>query len=160
MRLFVAIPLDPALRPAAQRVRDEIVRLCPEAATGVKWVEPHNLHFTLKFLGEVPDAKVPEVAASLGRLRECEAFEIRIEGVGAFPTSSSPRVVWVGVFEGADRLTALAARAEEILAEVGFAREARPFSAHLTLGRARERRRLPCLKVALEAQRHTKIGVQ
>jgi 2'-5' RNA ligase len=160
MRLFVAVLLDPALRPAAERVRDDILRLCPGAVRGIKWVEPRNLHFTLKFLGEVPEAKFAHVAAALERLRDSEAFDIHLEGVGAFPNLRSARVVWVGISEGADRLAALAARVEDALADAGFPREARAFSPHLTLGRVRDSERVPALKTALEALRCANFGVQ
>lgn len=160
MRLFVAVPLDAALRRAAERVRGEILRLCPEAARGIKWVEPHNLHFTLKFLGEVPEANLGHVGAALERLRDSGACDIYIEGIGAFPNPRTARVIWAGVSDGADRLTALAARAEDALAEAGFPREARAFSPHLTLGRVRDQGRLPTLKTALEAVGSANFGVQ
>jgi 2'-5' RNA ligase len=160
MRLFVAVPLNPALRPAAERVRGEILHLCPEAARRIKWVEPHNLHFTLKFLGEVSEAKLEQVRAALEHLRDSEAFDVRIEGIGAFPNARNAQVLWVGASEGADHLTALARQAEDVLAEAGFPREARPFSPHLTLGRVRDPGRLPGLKMALEAVGSANFGVQ
>ena len=135
MRLFVGVPLDASLRSAAERIREEIVRVCPEAARRVKWVEPHNLHFTLKFLGEIPEADLENVVRAVESSRGSGAFEIDIEGVGAFPGAGSARVLWAGVSGGADRLVALATLAEDALSAVGFPRDTRPFSPHLTLGR-------------------------
>ena len=137
LRCFVAVELDD---PARRDVGGVIERL---RATGadVKWVAPGNLHLTLKFLGAVPAGDVPKVVealhSALGDGGPPAPFAFRLSGVGAFPSAASPRVVWVGVTQGQEPLVALAARVEAALEPLGFPRESRPFSPHLTVGRCR-----------------------
>ncbi len=148
IRCFVAIRLDPALRPAAARIQAELGR----TRVAVKWVEPENLHLTLKFLGEVPARQTDRIVAVLEQACRGQApFELELAGLGAFPGARAPRVVWIGVRDGLAALAALAGRVEDALVALGFEREARPFSAHLTLGRIREPERARPLGRALEA---------
>jgi len=115
-----------------------------------KWVSPDRMHLTLKFLGNVAPQRVVAVSTAVGEaVGRFAPFRIRLAGVGAFPSLSSPRVVWVGVGEGSSDLRHLAAAVDDALAGVGFERERRPFSAHLTLGRRRSARNLAELKEAL-----------
>jgi 2'-5' RNA ligase len=108
----------------------------------VKWVDPENIHFTLKFIGEISGEQLSEVT---GILTECckgvKPFAITLKGVGAFPSASRPQVVWVGAqptdAESGESLTKLVASLEEWLETIGIPREGRPFSPHLTLGRTR-----------------------
>ncbi len=121
----------------------------------MKWVAPANLHLTLKFLGDIPAGDLPAVGAALrGALAGSGGpFVLGLEGVGAFPSASSPRVVWVGVTQGREALTGLAARVQEALGPLGFPPEARGFSPHLTLGRCRSSRNAAGLVAVLAALR-------
>ncbi len=107
------------------------------AARRLRWVVGENLHLTLRFLGATDAARVPDVAAAAaaaaGRLAP---FEARLAGAGGFPAGERPRVVWLGISDGAAGLAALAASLEDELAARGWERDGRPFRAHLTLARA------------------------
>lgn len=113
---------------------------------GVKWVEPENFHLTLKFLGEVPEDRVPAVREALAAVaREHPPAELELQGVGCFPNARRPRVLWVGVHEGREPLVRLARHLDRELAGLGFASEARPGVparsvgvGHVTLGRIRK----------------------
>jgi RNA 2',3'-cyclic 3'-phosphodiesterase len=95
-------------------------------------------HITLRFLGEVAPSRVPALADAMERVgREVAPFDLRLEGIGAFPTAEAPRVVWVGVAEGRAELTALAARTRAALEGEGSAPPEREFVPHLTLLRVR-----------------------
>jgi 2'-5' RNA ligase len=121
-------------------------------AGGVGWVATDNLHVTVKFLGQVPLSRLGEIADAVARaVSGAQGFDLAIQGLGAFPTASRPRVVWAGLGDGAEPLRALAARVEDALAALGFEREARAFSPHVTLGRVREPRRDPRLEAAILA---------
>lgn len=131
------------------------VYVCQQAlqATGadMKWVDPRQYHLTLKFLGEVQEAMIPRVEAALSRAAPGHGpFELECSGVGAFPRVQLPSVVWAGCKSGAVTLSNLAARVDAEMATVGFAPETRPFSPHLTLGRARERGSAPALTAAIQ----------
>ena len=114
-----------------------------EALQGVdlplRWVPIENVHLTFKFLGDVSWAVIPAIEQALAPLCAAEPpLVFDLAGVGAFPNAARPRVLWVGVREPeAPRLGSLFARIEETFAELGFAREERPFKPHLTLARAR-----------------------
>jgi RNA 2',3'-cyclic 3'-phosphodiesterase len=110
-------------------------------ALRVSWVAPANQHVTLKFYGQVHDAQVEAAMTALRRAAEREpAFRLVTRGVGAFPDTLRPRVIWAGLAEGVDRLQALRDRLEETSLALGFAREEKPFHAHVTLGRVRDGR--------------------
>ena len=138
------------LLPEAIRARlaIEIGRL-RGVAGDVAWVAEANLHVTLKFLGQIDDARVEPIAEAIRAVAaRTPPFDLEVRGLGAFPTPGRPRVVWVGL-EPAAPLAALAAEVDRMLGALGVARETRPFAAHVTLGRVRENRRNPALAGAL-----------
>lgn len=98
------------------------------------------------------NARVPELGAVLGgAVAGVPRFELRLVGLGAFPSPTRARVIWAGAGEGGERLGVIARRVEKGLAGVGFPPEERPFAAHVTLGRIREPRRDPDLAAGLAA---------
>lgn len=133
MRLFVALNLPHELR------REIYDAAAPLRALGlpVRWVDPAQIHLTLKFLGEVPEPEVAAVGACIASVaRRHEPFALRIGGLGGFPSLERPRVLWLGV-QAPPVLGALQAALEKELEALGFAPEDRPFRPHLTLGRVR-----------------------
>ncbi|MFZ5585625.1 MAG: RNA 2',3'-cyclic phosphodiesterase [Thermodesulfobacteriota bacterium] len=140
MRLFVALELPEPAKAAAAGVMAELKR----AGADLKWVDPANLHLTLKFLGETPPERLDEITVALQRaLTGAPPLELGLAGAGAFPGLGRPQVVWLGVNGQADRLAALAAAIQTALAGLGFPPEGRAFQAHLTLARARRGRGKP-----------------
>ena len=135
MRLFIAI--NPT---ADERARlAEASRELRESPYPVRWVTPDSVHLTLKFLGEVPEARVPELSSSVGEaVRGTAAFQMAVSGFGAFPSLRRPQVVWAGVKPNST-LGMLQEAVEEAMALLGFERETRAFHPHLTLGRAQRR---------------------
>ncbi len=134
VRAFVAANLNPDLQAALAMVQDRL----RATRADVGWVRPENLHLTLKFLGQVEEERIGAIrdaiaaaAAGSGPVR------LVFQGLGAFPNPRAARVVWIGLSHGAEVLAALQAGIEAALESLGFGREARPFTAHLTLGRVR-----------------------
>ena len=116
----------------------------------MSWVATGNLHLTVKFLGAVAEDRIEAVAGALtGAMAGAGAFDAQVEGLGAFPSATRPRVVWAGVTAKAGTMDDLAGRVDDALAARGFAREARPFFPHVTLGRVRLPGRIPGLTEAL-----------
>jgi 2'-5' RNA ligase len=102
---------------------------------GISWVKPESIHLTLKFLGEIDDAKAGEISAGLKKASEgIGPFTLELEGVGCFPNTRNPRVLWAGIKESAPLLK-LQKSVEERLSAIGFEAEDRPFTPHLTLCR-------------------------
>jgi 2'-5' RNA ligase len=135
MRLFLAIP---AAGEAQANLATAIVRW-RRAMPEVKWEAPEALHLTLQFIGEWAAARVPELAAAFGALA-WEPVRLRAAGTGAFPEIGEPRLLWAGVSappELGRAVDAIGARLERL----GIAREARPFTPHITVGRLPRRER-------------------
>ena len=134
IRTFIAVEMDPAIRRAAKGLIEKF----RAAGADVGWVAPEKMHLTLKFLGDVRETDVPLVCEAVGEaVAGAAPFELDVRGAGAFPNLSRPRVIWLGSGEGEQAMAGLADRIEAVLESLGFAREARRFHAHLTLGRVR-----------------------
>lgn len=159
-RAFIALPLDEATRGA---VGAEIERLRPLGRT-VAWVPAENLHLTLKFLGEQGDESLRGATLALEELAARRGpFSIRLHGVGAFPGMDRPRILWVGVAEGALEVRSLQSAVETALEGRGFERESHPWHAHLTIGRVFDPRRWrsdasPALREAMARAATTSFG--
>lgn len=140
MRLFVGIEIDEVVRRRAAAI-GESARALLEPTLAIRWVPAENLHVTLWFLGEVAEPRAPAVLAAIDRPFGIPPFDLHIAGFGAFPPAGIPRVLWLGVREGADSLAFVHAELAPRLHPLGFQSERRPFSAHLTLGRVKAPRR-------------------
>ena len=134
MRAFLGIALPKSVQESLAALQGELAT----SRADVKWVEPANLHLTLRFLDEISDAQCHAIEALLARIATHEEpFSLRLEGVGAFPSVDAPRVIWVGLAEGREVVARMAAAIEQEGAAIPLRREERPFSSHLTLGRVR-----------------------
>jgi 2'-5' RNA ligase len=111
-------------------------RLLKSTGADIKTVEPENIHFTLKFLGEIPDNKVPEVKEKINEI-SFNQITLKIEDVGVFPNLGRPRVIWAGVKGETNHLRQVFTELEETLEKIGFKKERRRFNPHLTIGRVR-----------------------
>ncbi len=132
MRLFIAVNIPKKEKDRIQRASRPI----READLPVRWVEPDNIHLTLKFLGEVRPEQVTDVEGAVERVaKSTRPFEMEVGGFGAFPTIRRPTVLWVGI-EPSPALRCLKQDLEWALTDHGFDRETRAFHPHLTLGRA------------------------
>jgi 2'-5' RNA ligase len=136
-RAFVALLLDEAIRAS---VGAEIERLRP-LSRAVAWVPAANLHLTLRFLGEQSDEQLGEVEAALVEAAAVTApFALTLHGIGAFPGLERPRILWVGIADGALPAHAVQARVEAALERRGIPRERQAWHPHLTIGRVFDER--------------------
>ena len=159
MRAFIALRLSPDVQSSLASLQQTL----HASGANVKWVEPRNLHVTMKFLGEITEDQQRAVEALLRRVASEEgSFLLGLEGVGAFPSVRAPRVIWAGISEGKDAVLRLAAAIEregagllpkeDLPAPRQQAGQAgRPFAAHVTLGRVRSPRHRQELTRALQA---------
>jgi 2'-5' RNA ligase len=135
-RVFIAIDLSPDVRRWLENARSILKSGTPAGA--VRWVDPDGIHITLKFLGEIPFGRIDAVRGAMDRSMEgVKPFSLTVEGVGCFPNTTRPRVVWAGV-RSEPLLLDLQQRLEDNLSAAGFDRERRAFSPHLTLGRVKD----------------------
>jgi 2'-5' RNA ligase len=136
VRAFVAVFPPPEIREALLGAAREL-----PVAGPVRWVRPENVHLTLKFLGDVSkEDLLDRVAEALEAVSgRHEPFEAEPSAFGAFPSEGRARILWAGIGGGSDRLRALAEDVEDSIEPLGFEREDRAYTPHLTLGRARAR---------------------
>ncbi len=132
MRTFIAIELP-------QEIKDKLSKLqalLKKTGADVKWVEPKNIHLTLKFLGEIDEAKSTEITGIIEETaKDSKKFQVDLSSLGAFPKIEFPRVIWVAINKGDKEIKILAEKLEEKIEKLGIPREERTFSSHITIGR-------------------------
>jgi len=141
VRLFVALDVPDETR----RALGEAIRRFESVCNGARWMQAENIHVTLKFIGEVEEAKLPAIKDSLANVKSDGPIEIAFRNFGFFPNERRPRVFWLGI-EAGPCLAALAAGVSSALEPVGFPREERTFRPHLTLARFKTEKGLPKLR--------------
>jgi len=130
IRAFVAVRIEPDMVQKIFEVQAQLKR----KLSGIRWVRAENLHFTLKFLGEFQEEKIAPILKALEQsLSATPAFPMNGRGIGVFPDIKRARVLWIGLW--AEGLESLAKEVEKVLEAMGFAREKRAFTPHLTIGR-------------------------
>jgi len=136
IRTFIAIELTAPILERLGDLQSRMQRDLPPKF--LRWVRPEGIHLTLTFLGDIPLEQVDPIAEALGEACAGHApFAVSIAGMGCFPNTRRPRVVWIGVEEPSGALARLQREIGEALKPLGFRPEARGFSPHLTLGRVK-----------------------
>jgi 2'-5' RNA ligase len=130
VRLFVALETPPAVRENLTALIKELRAHAPQP----RWVRPENLHITLKFIGEVPPAKLDAIRQALSTVRSDQPLVVQFRGLGFFPDEKYPRIFWVNM-EAPPSLKFLAIDIDHALEKLGIPGEQRPFVPHLTLAR-------------------------
>jgi 2'-5' RNA ligase len=138
IRAFIAIPLPENLATEFASLQSHLIA----SDAQVKWDTPDKFHITLKFLGDTESSQIDSIASELQKsICTLPGFDISYATVGAFPTISRPRVIWVGTEEN-EHIPRLLGIVEGVCSSFGFAKEDRPFHAHITLGRVKGTRNL------------------
>jgi 2'-5' RNA ligase len=136
-RIFCAFELPESLRLRLAKHATTVREAVPEAAAS--WSRPENIHLTVKFFGNVDQAKVPLISAALARaVKEFGPIEIQVGKTGVFPRASRPQVLWIGIEDPSGGLSRLHARVEDECGREGFPKEERAFQPHLTIARIRK----------------------
>lgn len=136
IRSFIAIELPAEVSATLEEIQK---MLKSPQHNFVKWVPPANIHITLKFLGNISSEKIAGITNAMEQTSQTiSPFQLELGEIGAFPNLKQPRVLWIGVKGETDKLQAMQANLEENLARLGFTRESRSFTPHLTLARLRE----------------------
>jgi 2'-5' RNA ligase len=135
LRVFLALFLPAEVKRAVAAAVEGL----RSPGDGVSWVREENLHYTLRFLGELGEDGARRAGEAMAEAAARHArFELEVAGFGCFPPKGAPRVLWVGARRGAEALEALARDLEGSLRARGFDRADHPFRAHLTVGRVRD----------------------
>lgn len=134
VRTFIAVELPEHLKRQVDKL---IVSLKP-LAEGVRWVKAANLHFTLRFLGNIERDSVPSLAEQIRKdLGDITPFSICLRSLGCFPNMRRPRVIWLGTSGDEENFKVLANEVESACRRCGYDKADKPFSPHLTIGRVK-----------------------
>lgn len=134
LRLFIALELTPEVKRGLARLQDDLRRQLPPKV--VRWTDPEGIHLTLKFLGDTPADKVQAVSQAMAQAAAGFApFSFAVADFGCFPNAARANVLWVGVPQMPKALAGLQRAVDLRMHALGYPKETRPFSPHLTLGR-------------------------
>lgn len=146
MRAFIAVELPETMRKTLAALQAHLA----QAKADVKWVEQGHLHVTMRFLGEITEEQRQAIEQLLSKIAASRPpIRAHLSQLGAFPSSGSPRVMWVGIGEGQEALGRIAGELESGLAALHLPTEDRAFVAHVTLGRTRSPKNLSQLATLL-----------
>jgi len=153
MRAFLAAYIDEELKDRITDVQEQL----KEADAPVKFVEPHNLHFTFKFFGEIDEDKTEEIVSTVeNKVQNYGPFELFIKGVGVFPNPRYIRVLWLGV-EDLKLFSELQMDLDGDFVELGFKKE-RSYVPHLTMGRVKGAANKDILISKIDELKEVEIG--
>ena len=138
MRLFVAIDLPDRARTAIAQAQRRLRAALGDAAP--RWIKPEHLHLTLLFIGERDEDAAAAIVKTMGEPVPLDPFTFALGGIGVFPPHGAPRILWLGLVDGAREVSDLQRLVAGRLAGVGVPPEDRAFHPHLTIGRWREAR--------------------
>ncbi|MFO7622886.1 MAG: RNA 2',3'-cyclic phosphodiesterase [Anaerolineales bacterium] len=156
IRAFIAIDLSPEIRRMLEQVTMQLRERMVDVP--IRWAPAQNIHLTLMFLGDVSVKNLEMLKKVLqNEVSSHHSFEFSVGGVGAFPNNRHARVVWVGVEAPAELLN-VQRGIETAVSRLGYAREERPFSAHLTLGRVSRNATSKDIHLISDVLESTKVG--
>ncbi len=139
MRTFIAVEMPNDVKKVIGNYIDSI----QGSFKGVKWILPQNLHLTIKFLGDVKESDLKNLSDCVAKVSsDFNPFIMGLSDIGFFPSRNNLRVIWIGADGGADNLLDLFHELEHCLEKLGFDREARTFSPHLTVGRVKRHKKI------------------
>ncbi len=156
LRAFIALEIPAGIQNAIAQSTASLRVALPKPL--VRWAASQNVHLTLKFLGDISSTNLEHLAEKLKmETVSHEMFSMSVGGLGAFPTARRARVIWVGL-EAPTALEALQRGVEAAAAQMGYAPEERPFSAHLTIGRVGQNVAASEMQLIRSALEVTKVG--
>lgn len=155
IRAFWAIDTSDFIKNKINEIEEKLKK----SKADVKWVNPSSVHLTLKFLGNIEINQIDYMEKTLkDGLKDFPPFQFYVKGTGGFPHLKNPKVVWVGITKGDNELKAMNKIIEDRLYEIGFPREEKKFSPHLTIGRIRSFRNIKTLIQILEDLKEEEVG--
>lgn len=144
IRAFISIDVD-----TSESIK-EFCNALKRCDAALKVVDPENIHITLKFLGNIEEKLVPKIKDIMKESVEgINPYIATLRGVGAFPSTSKIRVIWIGL-SNSEMLVNIADRLEEKLERLGFERETRPFSPHITVARTKKSVKMNAVRELME----------
>jgi len=148
IRTFIALELSDGAKQELVRLEETF----KQADADVKWVAPESIHLTLKFLGSIPEEKVPDITACLKKIiSDKTSFDVVLGVVGVFPGWDRAKVLWAGISDGAEHVKDIADEVSAAMESEGFEKETRDFRPHVTIGRIKSAKNRDKLKKIVES---------
>jgi 2'-5' RNA ligase len=155
IRSFIAFDIE---SPYILERITQMQKKLAETGADLKFVEPKNIHITLRFLGNITPNMVDRIFEGMQKVQFIP-FNVKIQGVGAFPDMRYPRVVWAGIREGANQLRGIFSQLEPYIRNLGFAPDPKGFSPHLTIARVKSGRNKAVLAKFLAENVNYEFGI-
>ncbi|MFA6130049.1 MAG: RNA 2',3'-cyclic phosphodiesterase [Candidatus Omnitrophota bacterium] len=146
MRAFIAIELSAGVKDSISRIQEKL----KTEPLKINWVKPQNLHLTLKFLGDISPEQLSRIKQIISGITKTPGFRIKLNTLGVFPDMAAARIIWIGDNQPTLELKQLAEQLEIKLEISGIARQPKPFSAHITIGRIKSRLLLSDLQKVID----------
>ena len=153
--MFIAVEIEEGIRKKLVDAQHRLMKV----GANIKWVEPENIHLTVKFLGNVDPQLTVKICEVIERATKGFApFAVEVVGLGAFPPKGAPRVVWAGVTDETSRLLKIHDALNSGLVPLGIPYEKRNFHAHITLGRVRSPKKADLIREELRLLSEERFG--
>ena len=130
-RVFIGIPIGSKIKSILPIIKSS-VNCHPN---NIKWIPPENIHLTLSFLGNISNKDLPHLIQSVEKKITCNDFQLTISGTGIFPSSKSPKVLWLGISKGIDELSSLQSQVEKSIRKFIENHQEIIFTPHITIAR-------------------------
>lgn len=153
IRSFLAIDLDDDFKPKINKIMKEFKKI----DANIKYVDLNNLHFTLKFFGDIDTEGIDLISKKIEKvINDFKPFDIKIKSCGAFPNNNHVKVIWVGV-ESDELLRQLHDKLDKEFTSIGFDKD-KKFSTHLTISRMKSAKNKNQVKDVIEKFENVEIG--
>ena len=136
-RIFIGIPISSKIKSILSSIKTSI----HSSRDIIKWIPPENIHLTLSFLGNISEREISNVIQSIENGITFKFFKIKVEGLGVFPSTNFPKILWVGISNGVDELTLLHQFIEKSVREYKSFNKKEKFMPHITIARIRRSQR-------------------
>lgn len=148
IRVFVAIEIDKGIKDKICEYQNKLKK----SNAGVKWIAPENIHLTLRFLGHIEEGHLDGLKKVIhDAILDVSPFTIKIEKVGAFPSTRRPRVIFVCVNDISNNLLNIFNKLNENMEGIGIQKETKNFVSHITIGRTKSQKNIAKLKKDLNS---------
>lgn len=134
IRAFIAVNFNPKIQRSIKYMQNHLRK----TNCDIKWVQPENIHITLKFFGNIETKQTDAIKQMLANhYQRTKPFKIELTQLGAFPNVNLPRILWIGLRDNKQRLNQIAISLQKALTKIGFEGNQKSFSPHITIGRIR-----------------------
>jgi len=138
IRTFIAIELPVEVKQVARKIQNQL----GVSIEGIRWVKNENIHLSVKFLGNVEENRINDIAVAVkNAVKDISVMNLKTGHLGIFPNERRPRILWLGMEGDVPEFIRMSKNCESELAKVGFEKDAREIKPHITVGRIRSKKK-------------------